>query len=806
MSSITNPQLELAFDFIQNTNKNIFLTGKAGTGKTTFLHKIKESCPKRLAVVAPTGVAAINAKGMTIHSLFQLPFGPIIPGQAAQNGFKFSQRKVNLLRGLDLLIIDEISMVRADLLDGIDTVLRRYKDRHQPFGGTQLLMIGDLHQLPPVVKDTEWNLLREHYTTPYFFGSLALQETDPIQIELKHIYRQSDDTFIRLLNKVRNNQMDQEVLEQLNSRYQPDFQPTPDSPYIILTSHNRTANGINGEQLGNLKTPVHTFEADITGKFPEYAYPTDQTLYLKKGAQVMFVKNDISQEKLYYNGKIGKITKITDNIVYVQCPNEEYEIAVSPMEWSNRKYKLNEKTKELEEEIQGTFLQHPLKLAWAITIHKSQGLTFDRAIIDAKAAFAHGQVYVALSRCRSFEGIVLRSKLDFRSIKTDQVIRNYSEEAEKNPPTEQTLNAAKKAYQENLVRELFSFKIIGRGFDAILRLFLEYENTLTTAALSQFEDLARQTKNNIIAFAIKFQPQLETYFKTQIIPEQHQALQERIKKASAFFSKKLSEETLPALKKIPVITDNQTIKKRVKNNFKKLQETIFIKHACFVACAEGFYADKYMVAKSNAAIDFTTKKKTPSVEENLPIVSAHPELYRTLVQWRKETAANKGINAYEVLHNRVLLAITHYLPTNAMTLKVIKGVGKVTIQQYGGAIVNMVEAYCHQQGVTPNQLPTKPPKINTKELSFNLFNAGKSIQEIATERKLTTGTIAGHLGHYIAIGKLSIYDLMEEQQVKIIEDILTTNADLSFSEVRIKYNEQYSYQDLRMVANHLKTK
>lgn len=322
METTSNPQLALAFEFIQHTNKNIFLTGKAGTGKTTFLHRVKEESHKRLAVVAPTGVAAINAKGVTIHSLFQLPFGPIIPGQTQQNDanrrYKFSQKKINLLRSLDLLIIDEISMVRADLLDGIDEVLRRYKDRNQPFGGLQLLMIGDLHQLPPVVKEEEWHLLSPHYKTPYFFGSIALGQTDPIQIELKHIYRQSDDTFIKLLNKVRNNQIDQSVLETLNSRFIPNFKPNQEESFIILTSHNRTANGINAEQLGNIQAPVFTFKAEVNGAFPEYAYPTEETLYLKKGAQVMFVKNDISSEKLYFNGKIGQITKIEEDTIKVK--------------------------------------------------------------------------------------------------------------------------------------------------------------------------------------------------------------------------------------------------------------------------------------------------------------------------------------------------------------------------------------------------------------------------------------------------------------------------------------------------------
>ena len=813
METTSNPQLALAFEFIQHTNKNIFLTGKAGTGKTTFLHRVKEESHKRLAVVAPTGVAAINAKGVTIHSLFQLPFGPIIPGQTQQNDanrrYKFSQKKINLLRSLDLLIIDEISMVRADLLDGIDEVLRRYKDRNQPFGGLQLLMIGDLHQLPPVVKEEEWHLLSPHYKTPYFFGSIALGQTDPIQIELKHIYRQSDDTFIKLLNKVRNNQIDQSVLETLNSRFIPNFKPNQEESFIILTSHNRTANGINAEQLGNIQAPVFTFKAEVNGAFPEYAYPTEETLYLKKGAQVMFVKNDISSEKLYFNGKIGQITKIEEDTIKVKCPDDPYEITVSRLDWDNRKYNLNESTKEVTEEVLGTFTQFPLKLAWAITIHKSQGLTFERAVIDAKSAFAHGQVYVALSRCKTFEGIVLRSKLDFSSIKTDPVVRNYSEEAEKNAPTHDTLETAKKAYQESLVRELFNFTWIERGVNAINRLYLEHENTLTTAALSQFEAFANLTKSQVIQIAAKFRPQLETYFKSALLPEQNQPLQERLQKASTFFTEKLTQEILPALRKIPVLTDNKTIKKRVKSNLKKLEESLFIKKACFEASIEGFTTNKYMLAKSHAAIDFVNKKKINTADEKIPTVSAHPDLYKRLVNWRKKVSTEQDKKAYEVLHTRVILALTHYLPITGDHLKAIKGIGKVTADLYGAEIINMIEDYCQQNGAIPNQFPAKsspkPPKVNTKEVSLNLYKSGKSIQEIATTRSLTAGTIAGHLGHYIALGEVDIFKLMDAEKVTALEKILA-NTEATFSELKVKYSDEYSYQDMKLVTSYLKFK
>jgi ATP-dependent exoDNAse (exonuclease V) alpha subunit len=410
-----NPQLQLAFDFVQYTNKNIFLTGKAGTGKTTFLHQLKKVSPKRMVVVAPTGVAAINAGGVTIHSFFQLPYGPHIPDheniptselnpekpQAYQK--KFNREKIRLIQSLDLLVIDEISMVRADMLDAIDLVLKKYKDRTKPFGGVQLLMIGDLHQLSPVVKEDEWSLLKKYYDTVYLFSSKALQQIPSVNIELKHIYRQSDEYFINILNKIRNNQIDQQTLTELNQRYIPNFSPDEKEGYIVLTTHNASAQEINQNKLKKIKSPSEIFGADTEGEFPSFSYPTEQELELKEGAQVMFVKNDSSSLKCYYNGKIGKVIRMDEDEVYVKCPDDEDEILVKREEWQNVKYFLDEETKEVKENVIGTFTQYPLKLAWAITIHKSQGLTFEKAIIDANASFAHGQVYVALSRCKNFD-------------------------------------------------------------------------------------------------------------------------------------------------------------------------------------------------------------------------------------------------------------------------------------------------------------------------------------------------------------------------------------------------------------------
>ena len=463
---ISNDQLQLAFDFVQYTGKHIFLTGKAGTGKTTFLHQLKRNSPKRMVVVAPTGVAAINAGGVTIHSFFQLPFGPFLPAEnsgipnpGSTDGFqKFNREKVAILKSLDLLVIDEISMVRADLLDGIDSVLRRYKDRNQPFGGVQLLMIGDLQQLAPVVKDDEWSLLRPHYETIYFFSSKALKKTDYISIELTHIFRQRDEAFIKLLNKIRDNNADQLTLDDLNKRYLPDFVTKDGDGYITLTTHNYQSQELNGSKLAKLPSKVHEFKASIEGEFPEYSYPTDFELRLKVGAQVMFVKNDISREKLYYNGKIGTVIKIEDDLVHVRCQGDEDDIVAGRVEWQNTKYTIADQTKEIKESILGVFSQIPLKLAWAITIHKSQGLTFEKAIIDAKAAFAHGQVYVALSRCKTLEGMVLSTPISNHSLKSDSRISVFNEDIHQNPPGNALLEESKLEFQRLLLMELFDFQ------------------------------------------------------------------------------------------------------------------------------------------------------------------------------------------------------------------------------------------------------------------------------------------------------------------------------------------------------------
>ena len=403
---ITNEMFRLATELVNQSSRNIFLTGKAGTGKTTFLKYIRETCNKQMVVVAPTGVAAINAGGVTMHSFFQLPFSPFIPDAGGSFGnkndnvanrnslisrLKMTNEKKKIIRELELLIIDEISMVRCDMLDAVDTILRHVRRRyHEQFGGLQVLFIGDMFQLPPVIKEPEWNLLKEYYNSPFFFDSIVVKEEPPLYIEFNKIYRQSEEKFINLLNQVRNNEVEDDGRMLLESRFQPVFRRTKNDGYIILTTHNEKARNTNANELGNLSALSFTYEAEVTGDFPESAYPADELLQLKVGAQVMFIKNDSEKVKRYFNGKIGVVTELAKEKIIVQCNDETDTIEVKKEKWENIRYVMNNTTRRLEEEVLGSFLQYPLRLAWAITIHKSQGLTFEKAIIDAGEAFAPG--------------------------------------------------------------------------------------------------------------------------------------------------------------------------------------------------------------------------------------------------------------------------------------------------------------------------------------------------------------------------------------------------------------------------------
>ena len=595
-----NQELRNAWDFVEHTGISIFLTGKAGTGKTTFLRAFKEHSNKRNAIVAPTGVAAMNAGGMTIHSFFQLPLSPFVPNANIKNRFDYSKEKRKIMRTLDLLIIDEISMVRADVLDAIDSVLRRFREPNKPFGGVQLLMIGDLQQLTPVVTPTEEELLQRYYDTPYFFGSKALRSINYVTIELTHVYRQQDETFITLLNNIREGNVSESDLQRLNQRYDPTFQPKQGSDYIRLTTHNRMAESYNEDQLRNLPTRAYTFSAETEGNFPEYNYPTDFNLTLKVGAQVMFIRNDNIGR--YYNGRIGHVTYVDNEKISVLCPGDEEPFDVEAETWENTKYTLNEKTKQIEAEVQGTFKQYPLRLAWAITIHKSQGLTFEHAIIDAQASFASGQVYVALSRCKSLEGLVLASPIGNTAIINDSRVSDYishqTEEAQKSISVLPTL---KEEYYRQLLIEMFNFNDLKVYETALFRVLTEFFfkytkiNALHKMALSDLE-------NRVIGVSIKWEKTINSMTTEQL---QREDFKERIKKGALYFHSELTEifsKTIPLTKEVE--TNNKVGAKRFDSTYTELKQTYDAKQDLLESMMEeDFTITNYLTRKQEAILN-----------------------------------------------------------------------------------------------------------------------------------------------------------------------------------------------------------
>ena len=572
-----NDEMNLAWQFVKNTGTSIFLTGKAGTGKTTFLRALKDKLPKRMVVVAPTGIAAINANGVTIHSFFQLPFAPYVPNSTfkTEGIFRVSKEKQRLLRTLDLLVIDEISMVRADLLDSVDMVLRRYRDRSKPFGGVQLLLIGDLQQLPPVVRDEEWTLLGKYYDSPYFFSSLALKQTGYITIELKHVYRQNDLEFLSLLNKIRDNKAGQDTFNRLNNRYIPNFVPPSDTDYIRLVTHNYQAQSINEGKLAELPGVSRQYKASITGEFPEQSYPTEFVLELKENAQVMFVKNDSTGKGRYYNGMLGKVVSTTPRGVTVKGNETGELIDLLPEEWTNAKYVLNKDTHEIEEEVEGTFKQFPLRLAWAVTIHKSQGLTFEHAIIDAQHSFAHGQTYVALSRCKTLEGLVLSSPLSTNAVICDEKVHQFNMDASAHLPNSEMLSQMQRAYELNLIDELFDFRPIGIAFERITRFIDEHFARRYPRLLQEYRQ-ARPILDEIVMVAAKFRLQYTQMLATQQGQELGNEVIQRIRSGAEYFHKRLSL-LVEMHRKNKIDTDNKTLKKTLKERYSDVHEALDFK-------------------------------------------------------------------------------------------------------------------------------------------------------------------------------------------------------------------------------------
>ena len=714
-----NPELDLAWQFVERTGVNVFLTGKAGTGKTTFLRRLKERSPKRMVVVAPTGVAAINAGGVTIHSFFQFPLAPYIPNtsfRGSDEKYRFSKEKKNIIRTLDLLVIDEISMVRADLLDQIDAVLRLHKDKHRPFGGVQLLMIGDLSQLAPVVKESEWALLREHYATPYFFGSQALQQTQHVTIELSHVYRQTDHTFINILNEVRENRLSAESLALLNDRcIGVSSNSSEDSVHsefkiqdselndgtIRLTTHNATANRYNEERMDALKGMRFSFKATVTGNFPESSYPAEDTLALKKGCQVMFLKND-SQGSRYYNGKLGEVTFVDGSKICVRGLEDNTVVEVEPEVWTNAHYVIDKESKEIREEIEGEFRQYPLRLAWAITIHKSQGLTFDRAVLDVNAAFAAGQVYVALSRLRSLEGLVLTAPLSASSVLTDTAVSHYMDaELERARHTADSLSTLQRDYYLYQLTELFTFKELEWDFRRVLRLIDEHLYKVYPLLLKMYKQADEQFAREVTAVSNSFYRQYAALVMQADDYATDKLLSERIHKAAVYFADHLDELLKPLIERTRLDSDNKEIKERITEAVYALQLSFAQKrHLLARVIAHGFSVTSYLKDKAVGMLNAEQpakrerkSKATEKIEVDRNSDIKHPKLFRNLRVWRAARAEELGRPVYGVLTQKALIGIVNELPTSGKELLRMPGFGKKSLEMFGKEILAIVQEY-----------------------------------------------------------------------------------------------------------------
>ncbi len=741
----TSMPAEIAAKFVNYTSKHVFLTGKAGTGKTTFLRKLIQLTHKKAMICAPTGIAAINAAGVTIHSLFQLPFGAFFPDSAAniinQNiTFNFNTprtivkhlnmqgNKRRMIQELELLVIDEVSMLRADMLDAIDFTLRYIRrNRNVPFGGVQLLFIGDLHQLPPVVKNDEWRVMAGFYKSIYFFDALALKDHPPVYIELDKIYRQDDAVFIDLLNNLRNNQITAEDTALLRQHFKQDFKPKADDNYITLTTHNNKADTINRERLTQLKTKSFFFEAKITGDFNEYAYPNDKSLELKVGAQIMFIKNDMTAEKRYYNGKIGVVHRIAKDVIEIELPEEKTVINISPYTWENVKYKLNEATNEIAENVAGAFVQYPIKLAWAITVHKSQGLTFDKAIIDIGDAFAPGQAYVALSRLRSLKGLVLTSHLRETGLQQDQNIHYFSKTKQPNEVLNQQISFESYDFIRTYLSSAFDLNLVRYYLKEHVQTFDKSEAKSTKQRYDDWTMALYRDFQKITATADTFVNQLKNLF----VPQTEHALfnvSKRVGAALKYFHPLIKEVSDRLLAHIEAIK----AEKQIKTYLTELLELEIL------------------------------------VYEQLKKMHKSKALLQAIIDGKEFSKADTD-------------ALLNISERNQQLQKAIQLKGE-TLKVKSAA-----------------EKKKKEPKVDTKLVSFELYEQGKTLEEIAKERGFSVGTIEGHLAYYVSTQQLDVSKLVKANKIRNISDAVESQKTKSMATIREFLGKDYSFGEIKMV-------
>ena len=703
----------LAGEYALRTKENIFLTGKAGTGKTTFLHKLKSETNKQIAVVAPTGVAAINAGGTTIHSFFQIPFNPFIPTIAGKRDLmdkiKMRSQRRKLLQELELLVIDEISMVRCDTLDAIDTVLRQIRHQyHEPFGGVQVLFIGDLFQLSPVAVDEEWQLLSQYYSSPYFFHSQVINQNPPVQLELDKVFRQSNADFISLLNEIRNNCTTQAGFDLLMQRYQPGFKAKPSDNYITLTTHNYKADKINAEELEKVKGEKKIIKAKVEGDFSEKIYPTDADLVLKTGAKVMVIRNDSETPRRYYNGKTGIIKEFKESTILVHFPDDNQDIEIAPVDWENIRYRVNEQNNHIEEDIIGKFTQYPLRLAWAITIHKSQGLTFEKAIIDAGDAFSPGQVYVALSRCRNLEGMVLVSQIHNSILKNNTEILKYDLNR---PPVDllkNQLQNSKQNYIQHLISALFDYN---RESGIIRRIskFYEENNASFNEETQEYLIGIQEKLNELTEIGQKFKKHLAEIMSQ--VPVNETYLAERMQAASGYFNDKI-HDLQKHIADIRTSTDNRELAGEMTEALKFVYEHAELKNFIMKRVKFPFDSEAFLDIKTKFLVPTMSFNAYSGYQKSGKIKVNYPALYAKLVGLRNDLADEENIPVYLIAANKSLIEMADYLPLNEKDLMNIHGFGKNKVKKYGSMFLDAIQDFIFENNLSSRMHEKAPEKTS----------------------------------------------------------------------------------------------
>jgi len=837
-----NTMFQLALALVNQSTRNIFLTGKAGTGKTTFLRYIRENCAKQMAVVAPTGVAAINAGGVTIHSFFQLPFSPFLPDtgvgfspssdevtntSALLNRLRMTRDKIRVLEELELLVIDEISMVRADTLDAIDTVLRHIRKRPlDRFGGVQVLFIGDMFQLPPVTREDVWQWLSSFYPSPYFFDSLVLRDELPVYIEFSKVYRQNEARFINVLNQVRNDDLDEDGYELLEQRYKPDFVRHENDGYIILTTHNEIVRRINTEELKKLTAKHFYYNAEVSGDFPEGSFPADETLILCEGSQVMFIKNDTERGKRFFNGKIGFVSKIESDKIWVSCGDEE-DIEVKKEKWENIRYSVNPSNRLVEEETLGSFSQYPLRLAWAITVHKSQGLTFEKAIIDAGKAFAPGQVYVALSRCTSLDGLILKSRINTSSLRNDPRIAEFARNSVSAEALRQELSLATRAAREELVFQMFDFKRESEDVGRLREFMRKNQSSFQGDSMAWLERLGQMIAA-LREMGMKFHDWIRQQIADGSSMESNTQLGERGKRAAVHFSGELGR-IIQHLQNCTISTDNKGNAREVNERIKEFSGTMALRQHLYNGFSIAIDLDSWQQRKrSFAAPSFSVN--VYGGEAGTKKTVAHPGLYWQLKQLRDSISSRKELPVYLVASSKTIEELVTFLPQTEEELERINGFGKVKVKNYGSEFLELIRSYCEENGLSSNMpvlepkaskkkkqkedltaannlvedVMEKPGKVrqlksDTKTESFRLYKEGMSISDIATTRNFVLQTIEGHLAHFVETGELAIGEFVSPDKMDLITDAIGKLETVTIGSVKGLLGDAVSFGDIRFV-------